>query len=228
MVLNFSCSRIAGNDIARKPQSQFKRTTFGKVTLMWVFKATLAGLDERSCQRGGVKMARLLAFVMISVLALAGCTGGTPGYSSAGQYRISSNSTAKVQYRVLDSVNALRKAAGVSPLEFNAKLNAAAATHSRDMSIQNRPWHFGSDGSSPIQRVKRVGYEGRFLGENISETYESELQTLEAWLAQEDTRAVIMNAEAQEIGFAWFQEASGKIWWTMVTGRSDAAPMVHG
>jgi uncharacterized protein YkwD len=173
-------------------------------------------------------MTRLLAFVMASALVLAGCTGGTGGYSSAGQYRISSNSTAKVQYRVLDSVNALRKAAGASPLEFDAKLNAAAATHSRDMSIQNRPWHFGSDGSSPIQRVKRVGYEGRFLGENISETYESELQTLEAWLAQEDTRAVIMNADAQELGFAWFQEASGKIWWTLVTGRSDASPMVHG
>ncbi|MCW8843956.1 MAG: CAP domain-containing protein [Rhodobacteraceae bacterium] len=173
-------------------------------------------------------MTRLIAIVLASVLVLAACTPGPSGHSRAGQYQISSNSTAKTQYRVLDSINALRKAAGASPLEFNAKLNAAAATHSRDMSIQNRPWHFGSDGSSPIQRVKRVGYEGRFLGENISETYESELQTLEAWLAQDDTRAVIMNKAAQEIGFAWFREASGKIWWTLVTGRSDATAMVHG
>ncbi|MDV4144632.1 MULTISPECIES: CAP domain-containing protein [Shimia] len=173
-------------------------------------------------------MTRLISIVFASVLLLAGCDAGGGGYSGASQYRISSNSTAKVQYRVLDSINALRQAAGAAPLAFNAKLNASAATHSRDMSIQNRPWHFGSDGSSPIQRVKRVGYEGRFMGENISETYESELLTLEAWLAQEDTRAVIMNPEAQEIGFAWFQEASGKIWWTLVTGRSDAAPMVHG
>jgi uncharacterized protein YkwD len=173
-------------------------------------------------------MTRLIAIVFASIFVLAGCDTGTGSYSGASQYRISSNSTAKIQYRVLDSINALRQAAGVTPLKFNAKLNAAAATHARDMSIQNRPWHFGSDGSSPIQRVERVGYEGRFLGENISETYESELQTLEAWLAQEDTRTIIMSSEAQEIGFAWFQEASGKIWWTLVTGRSDAAPMVHG
>lgn len=195
---------------------------------MWVFKATLAGLDDILQQSGGIDMTRLIAILFASVLVLAGCDTGTGGHSRAGQYRISSNSTAKIQYRVLDSINALRKAAGANPLEFNAKLNAAAATHSRDMSIQNRPWHFGSDGSSPIQRVERVGYQGRFLGENISETYESELQTLEAWLAQEDTRAVVMNKDAKEIGFAWFQEASGKIWWTLVTGRSDAAPMVHG
>ncbi|MEO0569986.1 MAG: CAP domain-containing protein, partial [Pseudomonadota bacterium] len=60
---------------------------------------------------------------------------------------------------MLDSVNSLREAAGHGPVELNSQLNAAAATHSRDMSLQNRPWHFGSDGSSPIDRVKRVGYE---------------------------------------------------------------------
>lgn len=174
-------------------------------------------------------MLRLIAVLFVSALALAGCDSGTGGGSSrTGQYKISSNSTAKIQYRVLDSINALRKAAGHAPLSFNAQLNAAAATHSRDMSIQNRPWHFGSDGSSPIQRVKRIGYSGRFLGENISETYESELQTLEAWLAQDDTRAVLMNPEATDIGFAWFQESSGKIWWTLVTGKPGAAPQVHG
>jgi hypothetical protein len=27
-----------------------------------------------------------------------------------------------------------------------------------------------------------------------------------------------MDPQAREIGFAWFQEENGKIWWTMVTG----------
>ena len=43
---------------------------------------------------------------------------------------------------------------------------------------QNRPWHFGSDGSSPLERIKRAGYTGKLLGENISESFETELQTL--------------------------------------------------
>jgi uncharacterized protein YkwD len=74
------------------------------------------------------------------------------------------------------------------------------------MSLQNRPWHFGSDGSSPMVRVQRVGYTGRLVGENISETYQTELETLSAWMAQPDTRAIIMEPQARELGFAWFQE----------------------
>jgi uncharacterized protein YkwD len=86
------------------------------------------------------------------------------------------------------------------------------------MSVQNRPWHFGSDGSSPLVRAQRSGFTGRLLGENISETYETELETLSSWMAQPDTRVVIMDPLATRLGFAWFQEPGGKIWWTMVTG----------
>jgi uncharacterized protein YkwD len=63
-----------------------------------------------------------------------------------------------------------------------------------------------------------VNYTGTFLGEVISETYQTELETLSAWMAQPDTRDVILDPRAREIGFAWFQEESGKIWWTLLTG----------
>jgi uncharacterized protein YkwD len=103
-------------------------------------------------------------------------------------------------------------------LNLSAELNAAAATHSRDMSVQNRAWHFGSDGSSPPERLLRVGYQGKLLGENISETFESELETLAAWMENPTTRDVLLTDSAKDMGFSWFQEASGKIWWTLVTG----------
>ena len=133
-------------------------------------------------------------------------------------YKITPSEEGKIAYRVLDSVNVLRQAAGAAPLALNPQLNAAAATHSRDMSVQNRPWHFGSDGSSPIDRVRRAGYAGQLLGENISETYETDLQTLSSWMGLPDTRQVIMNPAARNLGFAWFQEPNGKIWWTLLTG----------
>jgi uncharacterized protein YkwD len=104
-------------------------------------------------------------------------------------------------------------------VELDSSLRAAAATHARDMSIQNRPWHFGSDGSSPIDRVNRVGYPGRLIGEAISETYESELETLAAWMETPDSRAVILDRRANQMGFAWYQEPNGKIWWTLVMGQ---------
>lgn len=128
-----------------------------------------------------------------------------------------------MQYGMLDAVNSLRQAAGVQPVELNAQLNAAAATHSRDMSVQNCPWHFGSDGSSPIDRVRRVGYSGGLVGENISETYELETETLAAWMENENTRDIILSPDATDMGFAWEQEPNGKIWWTLVMGQSGAA-----
>ncbi|MDE3027291.1 MAG: CAP domain-containing protein [Paracoccaceae bacterium] len=169
-------------------------------------------------------MNRLFVVVLSSTLALAACTQphvqqiGADGKPLPEVYVIRPSDTAKIDYRVLDNVNTLRSAAHEGPLQLNADLTAAAATHSRDMSVQNRPWHFGSDGSSPIDRVKRTGYPGSMLGENISETYETEMQTLAAWMAQPDTRSVILDPKATNMGFAWYQESNGKIWWTMVTG----------
>ncbi|MDQ7070435.1 MAG: CAP domain-containing protein [Rhodobacterales bacterium] len=169
-------------------------------------------------------MSRLLILLFSAMLVLTACGDATaPKTDSNGKplprlYRISKGQTAKVQFRMLDSVNALRQASGAGPVQLDSKLNAAAATHSRDMSVQNRPWHFGSDASSPLDRVARVGYTGLMLGENISETYETELETLSAWMEQSDTREVILDKRAVNLGFSWFQEPNGKIWWTMILG----------
>jgi uncharacterized protein YkwD len=169
-------------------------------------------------------MDRRVLLLQGAALALAACTPtsgpavGPDGRPLPKVYRINPGDAEEVSFRLLDSVNTLRAARSLPPLAFDARLNAAAATHSRDMSVQNRPWHFGSDGSSPLARVQRVGYTGRLVGELISETYETELETLASWMSQPDTRAVIMDPAAHSAGFAWFQEPTGKIWWTLVTG----------
>lgn len=172
-------------------------------------------------------MIRALGLIFAGVFTLTACTGPTVTTSSgtgrAKIYRISNSNTSEIQFRMVDSVNALRQSAGLPKVELNAQLNAAAATHSRDMAVQNRPWHFGSDGSSPIQRVQRAGYTKTMLGENISETFETELETLAAWMKQPDTRTVILDPQGRDLGFAWFQEAGGKIWWTLLMGGGSAA-----
>ena len=124
----------------------------------------------------------------------------------------------KLLFRHLDTVNAIRTARGLSTLELSAQLNAAAKTHSIDMSAQQRPWHFGSDGSSPLDRVVRTGYTGQLLAENISETYENDTETLQVWMDDEDSRAGILDPNARYIGLSWHQEKNGKIWWTQITG----------
>jgi uncharacterized protein YkwD len=168
---------------------------------------------------------RFIVLALSATLALTACDTGTGGgrLGADGKplpqvYKLRPGDEGRLQLRMQDSVNTLRRARGLSGLELNAQLNAAAATHARDMSVQNRPWHFGSDGSSPIDRARRVGYPGTLLGELISETFETELETLAAWMEAAETREIIMQPAAREMGFAYYQEANGKIWWTMVTG----------
>ena len=166
-------------------------------------------------------MNRRTALLLLGATALTACGppgGQGPGGQTDGVYRISGQDARRVPFRALDAVNALRQGAGVAPVELDSRLTAAAETHSRDMSRQNRPWHFGSDGSSPIDRAQRVGFEGQLLGEAISESYESELETIAAWMQEAGPRRVILEPDASRMGFAFFQERNGKIWWTMTVG----------
>ena len=173
--------------------------------------------------QGTAQMKPYLGLVAIAILSLSACATaptqmGPDGKPLPKVYMIKGGDASRVTYSMVDSINTLRAAAGVPPLTLNAELTAAAATHSRDMSVQNRPWHFGSDGSSPVDRVRRAGYTGTMLGENISETYDTAIETLSAWMNLPDTRSVVLDPNARNVGFAWFQETSGKLWWTLVTG----------
>lgn len=157
----------------------------------------------------------------LALTGLTACSGnrstriGSDGLPLPQVYNIGPNDTDDIQLRVLDSVNTLRQAAGAPLVQLDAQLTAAATAHSRDMSTQNRPWLFGSDGSSPVDRAQRAGFQGQVIGENISESYETEIQTLAAWMNQESTRNVILNPKAQRMGLGWFQEPAGKLWWTL-------------
>ena len=167
-------------------------------------------------------MLKNLISILISVILVAcapqGIQMAPDGKPVPKIYDMRAQSTAQIQFRMLDAINVLRSSRSLTSLQLNAQLNAAAATHSRDMSVQNRPWHFGSDGSSPLDRARRLNYSGEFRGEVISETFENELDTLAAWMENKNTRAVILDPKALELGFSWYQEHSGKIWWTLVVG----------
>lgn len=169
-------------------------------------------------------MNRVTALFLAATVALAACTTsedqiGPDGKPLPKLYRISKGDAKEIPTRVFEAINTLRAARGTPGLAMNPALTSAAVSHSRDMADQNRPWHWGADGSSPLDRGARAGFMGKVLGENISETYETETETLSAWMGLADTRDVILNPAATQMGFGWYQESSGKIWWTLVTGQ---------
>lgn len=160
------------------------------------------------------------ALALVVMLALVACGGPTAGTAPGGVrvYNISARDASQIPLRVQDNVNSLRQAAGLSPVTLNPALTRSAKNHSRDMVKQNRPWWFGTDASSPLDRAARAGYTGQLLGEVVSETFETEGETLAAWMEDPATRAVILDPRAQDLGFAWEQERAGKIWWTLNVG----------
>ncbi|WP_199260565.1 divisome-associated lipoprotein DalA [Paracoccus binzhouensis] len=175
-------------------------------------------------------MLKLSTLALVSVLALAACQQpqqpqlGPDGQPLPVAYKITPREEAQIPGRILGQINALRANVAAPPMVQNPMLDTAAKAHARDMAAQNRAWHFGSDGSSPLDRIRRNGYMGHLIGENISETYENEIATLNAWMQTRDTRDVIMDPRATELGIGWYQEPSGKIWWVLITGGVATMP----
>ena len=113
----------------------------------------------------------------LGLLLLAACGGrgparpvGPDGRPLPTLFTISPEEATLIPGRMQQGVNSLRAAAGAPPLALDPLLASAAATHARDMSVQNRPWHFGSDGSTPVDRLRRVGYGGVLAPSGSSDT----------------------------------------------------------
>ena len=172
---------------------------------------------------------RSFLFALPSLLVLSACALSQAPVALApdGQplpvlYRVDPASLPAIRARVLDQVNEERRHIGAAPLRLDAALNAAALVQVRGMGRQGRTAHIGQDGSSPADRARAAGYRGVVLGETIAETYAPDLATLAAWMQRADTRAVILDDQGRDLGFAYVQDESGKIWWTLLLGVHDA------
>ena len=90
----------------------------------------------------------------------------------------------------------------ISPVTWNTLLEAAAQRHSNDMANNNLFSHYGSDGSSPWDRIREAGYSMLSGGENIAAGYSTVLSVIEGWLKSPGHRANIMSPYFREIGAA--------------------------
>ncbi|MEE9453332.1 MAG: CAP domain-containing protein [Paracoccaceae bacterium] len=167
-------------------------------------------------------MIRSSIILFLALFTLSAC-GELPSSSYDGNGdsgSISTFSSNGLRLRHLDSINALRVERGLQPLQLSAQLNAAADTHARDMAAQQRAWDFGSDRSSPQARATRAGFKGVVRGENVAETFKGEFLVLQTWLNNTASRATILDAKSTHLGYGWYQETNGKLWWVQVVGQA--------
>lgn len=101
------------------------------------------------------------------------------------------------------------------PVVWNNKLAKAAQIHANDLKRNNYLDHIGSDGSSPGDRISRVGYQWLACSENIARGFSYERDVVEGWINSESHCKNIMNPNYTEVGMAtndtyWVQKFAVK------------------
>ncbi len=156
-------------------------------------------------------------------------TGDDDDDSQGGNEPPSSGAGNITSSELLTSVNS-RRAQGANcgsegsfgpqgPLSISKFLGEAALRHSIDMSENNFFDHRGSDGSSPIDRMRDAGFNGNGWGENISRaSYDRSAEEVVAgWMTSDGHCSNIMTPGFNVLGSA---KASNSNWenWTLNLG----------
>jgi hypothetical protein len=118
---------------------------------------------------------------------------------------------------LLDAHNRERRKAKLGPLVLSRKLNQAALVHAKDMALHQAMDHKGSDGSSAVDRVKRVGYVYLTVGENIADGQESVAEVMTTWMNSPGHRANILG-KFSEMGAECVVDDRGVPYWCVDFG----------
>lgn len=163
---------------------------------------------------------------LAALLVLAACVGptaaprlGPAGEQASQRYEITGKNIAAIRQRALETLNTTRADHGAAPVALDPRLTEAAMAQSRSMSEQRRAWHFDAEGTSPPDRAKRAGYAAGIVGEVVSDTYETEVQTLATWMGRPEQAAILTSPAARAVGIGVQQDPDGRNWWTLVVGR---------
>ncbi len=130
-----------------------------------------------------------------------------------------------IEREVLERVNAARAQArrcgntsykAVPAVQLSAMLNRAALMHAQDMARNDHFEHEGTDGSTPAERIARVGYRWRHVAENIAAGAPTAAAVVDGWLKSPGHCANIMGPEYREMGIAFALEPKSEagIYWS--------------
>ena len=148
--------------------------------------------------RGTRWLAGLAAALVLLAAPAAGTAGSRPGVGPAAQ----------VQTALLDQMNVLRAAHGLSRLRVSAGLTAAATTHSTSMARRGYFSHNSANGASFSQRLSYFypagGYRSWAVGENLvwGSPDVGAARALRLWLGSPLHRANLLNPRWREVGLA--------------------------
>lgn len=112
-------------------------------------------------------------------------------------------------------INNQRANNGLPPLRVDSRLVQAARRHSQDMANNNFFSHYGSDGSSPFDRIRDAGYSFRTAGETIAGGYISPESAVNGWMNSPGHRAILLgNYDDIGVGYVYKANSTYRYYWT--------------
>lgn len=117
--------------------------------------------------------------------------------------------------RVAQLINRERVARGKPRLSIDSRLVQAARRHSQDMADNDFFSHYGSDGSSPLDRIRAAGYSFRTASEAIAGGYGSPEQVVEAWMNSPVHRSILLGDYTDiGVGYVYKLGSAYRHYWT--------------
>lgn len=119
-------------------------------------------------------------------------------------------------------VNEHRAAQGCAPLSMNQKLIEAANSHSQDMALKDFFSHYGSNHSTPWERIQATGYSYSQAAENIAAGNPDPANVVDGWMHSSSHRDAILDCNLKEtgIGYYFLENDTGNVnfghYWTQV------------
>lgn len=143
-------------------------------------------------------------------------TGATdqPGVQEPGVETPDEDTVHPYVTRILELVNEERAKAGLSALELDTDITAAANV--RAVEIKQSFSHTRPNGTSFSTALKEQGVSYRGSGENIAWGQKSPEQVMDGWMNSEGHRANILNANFKNIGIGYYQDQKGVNYWVQL------------
>lgn len=123
------------------------------------------------------------------------------------------------EVKILEQVNEERNKRNLPPLELNGQLKQAADLHASNMVRLGEMSHtLNVPGQKTLtDRMKVVGYQWVFIGENIAEGYKED-KVVDGWMNSSGHRANILG-NFTEMGIAVRYSAKGRPYYCQTFGK---------
>jgi len=117
-------------------------------------------------------------------------------------------------------INSYRNQHGLKPVRLNVLLTKAAKAHSSDLAQWDRISHFGSNGSTPWDRVKQTGYRASLAAENVGTGQSTFEEVLDGWKKSPGHNKNLLLRDAEHLGIAlvYASNTEFRTFWTLVMG----------